>query len=84
MKMIDGIGVKHLTLINEIAAGRWPFRAPTKNNRELAKIAPFNEPNVEQATKSGMSHANIPSILSPYVTATANDAWISLAGRTAK
>lgn len=74
MKMIDGIGVRHFTLINEMAAGRCPLRAPTKNNRELAKIAPFSEPKVEQATKSGIKNANIPSILSPNVTATANDA----------
>jgi hypothetical protein len=84
MKMIDGIGVKHFTLINEIAAGRCPSRAPTKNNRELAKIAPFKDPKVEQATKSGISHANIPNILSPKVTATAKDDWMSLTGRTAK
>lgn len=73
MKIIDGIGVKHLMLISEMTDGRWPFLAPTKNKRELAKIAPFNDPNVEHATKSGMSHANIPSILSPNVTATANE-----------
>lgn len=82
--MIDGIGVRHLMLINEMAAGRWPLRAPTKNNRELAKIAPFNDPKVEQATKSGITHANIPSILSLKVTATANEDLMSLTGRTAK
>lgn len=74
MKMIDGIGVKHLMLMRLIQAGRCPFLAPTKNKRELAKIAPFNEPKVEQATNNGINHANIPSILSPNVTATANDA----------
>lgn len=74
MKIIDGIGVKHLMLISEIAAGRCPFLAPTKNSRELAKIAPFSDPKVEQATNSGISHANIPNILSPNVTATATDA----------
>lgn len=74
MKMIDGIGVKHLMLISEIAAGRCPFLAPTKNSLELAKIAPFNDPKVEHATNNGISHANIPSILSPNVTATANEA----------
>lgn len=72
--MIDGIGVKHLTLINAMAAGKCPFRAPTKKSRELAKIAPFNDPKVEHATNNGISHANIPSILSPNVTATANEA----------
>ena len=65
MKIIDGIGVKYLRLIREITDGRWPFLAPTKKSRELAKIAPFNDPKVEQATKSGISQANIPSILSP-------------------
>jgi hypothetical protein len=74
MKRIEGIGVKHLTLINEIAAGRWPFRAPTKKSLELAKIAPLSDPKVEQATNSGISQANIPNILSPNVTATAKDA----------
>lgn len=84
MKMIDGIGVRHLMLINEIAAGRCPLRAPTKNNRELAKIAPLSEPKVEHATNSGITNANIPNILSPNVTATANDDWIVFAGSTAK
>lgn len=72
--MHDGIGVRHLILMSEIAAGKCPFRAPTKNNRELAKIAPFNDPNVEQATNNGINQANIPNILSPNVTATANEA----------
>lgn len=61
-------------LINEMQAGRCPFLAPTKNNRELAKMAPLSDPKVEQATKSGISQANIPSILSPKVTATAKEA----------
>jgi hypothetical protein len=74
IKRIDGIGVKHLTLISEMAAGRWPFLAPTKNSLELAKIAPFSDPKVEQATNKGISQANIPSILSPKVTATAREA----------
>lgn len=74
MKIIDGIGVKHLIFIKDMAAGKCPFLAPTKNNLELAKIAPLSEPNVEQATKSGMSQANIPNILSPKVTATASEA----------
>lgn len=72
--MIDGIGVRHLTFISEIAAGKWPFLAPTKNSRELAKIAPLSEPNVEQATNNGIIQArNAGSILSPNVTATANE-----------
>jgi hypothetical protein len=74
MKIIEGIGVRHLTFIREIAAGKCPFRAPTKNNRELAKIAPFRDPNVEQATKRGIIHVRkAGSILSPNVTATASD-----------
>ncbi|CRL07183.1 CLUMA_CG020168, isoform A [Clunio marinus] len=72
--MIEGIGVKHLMFTNDIAAGRCPFRAPTKKSLELAKIAPLSDPKVEQATKSGISQANIPIILSPNVTATASDA----------
>mgnify|MGYP003463293378 CR=1 FL=1 len=74
MKIIEGIGVRHLTFISEIAAGKCPFLAPTKNNRELAKIAPLSEPNVEQATNNGIIHVKkAGSILSPNVTATAND-----------
>lgn len=82
--MIDGMGVRHLMLISEIAAGKWPFLAPTKNNRELAKMAPLSDPKVEQATNNGISQANMPNILSPNVTATASDAWMSFVGRTAK
>ncbi|KAL0101810.1 hypothetical protein PUN28_019149 [Cardiocondyla obscurior] len=37
-----------------MAVGRCPFRAPTKNNLADAKIAPFNAPKVEHATKNGM------------------------------
>lgn len=74
MKIIEGIGVRHLTFISEIAAGKCPFLAPTKNNRELAKIAPLSEPNVEQATNNGIIHVKkAGSILSPNVTATAKD-----------
>lgn len=57
-----------MTLINEMAAGKWPFLAPTKNRRDEAKIAPFNDPKVEKATNSGIVQANIPNILSPKVT----------------
>lgn len=31
-------------------------------------MAPFNEPNVEQATKSGIIHANMPNIFVANVT----------------
>lgn len=53
----EGTGVEHLTLINEIAAGKWPFLAPTKNKRDEAKMAPFNDPNVEHATNKGINQA---------------------------
>lgn len=55
-------------LINEIAAGKWPFRAPTKNSLDEAKIAPFNDPKVDAATKIGIVQANHPNIFSPNVT----------------
>lgn len=64
----DGIGVEQLILINEMTDGKWPLRAPTKNRRDDANIAPFNDPNVEQATNNGITHANIPSILLANVT----------------
>lgn len=68
MNIKDGIGVKQLTLINDIAAGKCPFRAPTKNKRDDAKIAPFKEPNVEQATNNGITQANMPSFSLANVT----------------
>lgn len=74
MKIIEGIGVRHVTFMSDIAAGRCPLRAPTKKRRELAKIAPFSEPNVEQATNNGIIQVKkAGSILSPNVTATASD-----------
>lgn len=68
MKIKDGIGVKQLMLIRDIAAGKCPFLAPTKNRRDEANIAPFNEPNVEHATNNGIIHAAQPSILFANVT----------------
>lgn len=68
MNISDGIGVKQWILISEMAAGKWPFRAPTKNRRDDAKIAPFSEPNVEQATNSGITHAKNPNWLLANVT----------------
>jgi hypothetical protein len=38
-----------LTLMSDNTDGKWPCRAPTKNNLDDAKMAPFSEPNVEQA-----------------------------------
>ena len=67
-KINDGIGVRQWMLISEMAAGRCPFRAPTKKRRDDAKIAPFSDPNVEHATKNGIIHAMNPSILLPKVT----------------
>lgn len=55
-------------LISESAAGRCPFRAPTKNSRDEAKIAPFSEPKVEHATNSGIVQAMKLSIFSANVT----------------
>lgn len=66
-KMSDGIGVKFRTLMREMAEGRCPLRAPTKNNRDDAKIAPFRAPKVEQATKSGIIQDITPSSLLPKV-----------------
>lgn len=65
--MSDGIGVKFWTLIRDMAVGRCPFRAPTKNNLDDAKIAPFSAPKVEHATKNGMIHDIKPNNLSPKV-----------------
>lgn len=65
--MREGIGVKFLTLMSDIAVGKWPLRAPTKKSRELAKMAPFRAPKVEQATKNGIIHDMGPSNLSPKV-----------------
>lgn len=70
--------------IRAIAAGRCPCLAPTKNSLEEAKIAPFNEPKVEHATKKGISKEKPPSIWLPNVTATALDAKISSRDKTAK
>jgi hypothetical protein len=71
-------------LIKEIQAGKCPFLAPTKKRRDEANIAPFNDPKVEHATNKGIRKANIPNILSPNVTATANEARISYVVKTAK
>ena len=56
-----------MTFINDIAAGKCPFRAPTKNSLELANIAPFKAPKVEHATKNGITQAMKPNNLSPKV-----------------
>lgn len=84
MKTKDGTGVSLLISIRQIARGRCPALAPTKKSLEEAKIAPFKEPNVEQATKNGIRRENVPNILSLNVTATASDAKISSLLRTTK
>ena len=38
------------------------FRAPTKKMRAEAKMTPLMQPKVEQATKSGISHAITPIV----------------------
>lgn len=53
--------------MSEIARGKWPFCAPTKNNLDDAKIFPFNDPNVEHTTNKGIIQVKYPSILSPNV-----------------
>ena len=63
--MSEGTGVRRFTLMRAMAAGRWPCRAPTKNSRDEAKMAPLSAPNVEQATNTGMVHDMTPSIFSP-------------------
>lgn len=55
-----------------MAEGKCPLRAPTKNNREETKIAPFRAPNVEQATKNGTIQDITPRSLSPKVCKTDN------------
>lgn len=84
MKTKDGTGVSLLMSMRQIARGRCPALAPTKNNLEEAKMAPFSDPNVEHATKNGIKNENIPNILSPNVTATASDAKISSRLKTTK
>lgn len=84
MNIRDGTGVSLFTSINAIAFGKCPSRAPTKNNRAEAKIAPFNDPNVEHATNIGIVKENTPNILFPNVTATAGDDRTSSRDSTAK
>lgn len=84
MNISDGTGVSLLTSIKEMARGRWPSRAPTKKRRDEAKIAPFNEPKVAHATKTGIKKEAKPSILSPKVIATASEAKMSFRLKTVK
>lgn len=84
MNISEGTGVILLMSIKDIANGRCPFRAPTKNNLEEAYMAPFREPNVHNATKSGIIQDIRPSIFILNVTATASDDRISSFVSTAK
>ncbi len=52
-------------LIKARAFGRCPSLAPTKTNLDAAKIEPFSDPNVEQATNNGIIQAIGPRIRSP-------------------
>lgn len=52
----DGIGVNRWMLMKEIARGKWPCFAPTKNNLDEANMLPFSEPNVEHTTNKGIIH----------------------------
>jgi len=66
-KINDGTGVNLSMLMSAIAFGKCPWRAPTKNSRDDANMAPFRAPNVEQATKNGIIQDITPSNLSPNV-----------------
>ena len=66
-KMRQGMGVSVWTLMRAMDLGMRPPLAPTKNSRELAKMPPLTEPNVEQATNRGITNAIGPKILFPKV-----------------
>jgi hypothetical protein len=59
------MGVKVCILIKAKAFGRCPSLAPTNTSLEAAKMDPFNDPKVEEATKRGMIQAIGPRIRSP-------------------
>lgn len=84
MNISEGTGVSFLMSIKDIARGRWPFLAPTKNSRDDVYIAPFKEPNVHRATNIDMIQDITPRILSLNVMATASEERISSFVRTAK
>ena len=50
-----------------IVRGICPSLAPTKNNLDDAKIPPFTDPKVEQATNSGINQAIGPNKRYPKV-----------------
>jgi hypothetical protein len=62
-----GIGVYVSTLIRARAFGKCPFRAPASGSLDGAKMAELRAPNIEQATKKGITHDITPRILSPNV-----------------
>ncbi|KFM79647.1 hypothetical protein X975_23847, partial [Stegodyphus mimosarum] len=79
-----GEGVKYFKLIMETIFGKWPSRAPTKNNLAEENIPPLRPPKVDKATHKGISQAITPKILSPNAPATALDANISPLVKTEK
>merc|ERR1719153_659847 len=82
--MRQGMGVRWLTLIRAMLRGMCPFRAPTKNSLEEAKMPPLTAPKVEQATKKGISQRKEePNSLLANVTATALEDKSSVGVRTA-
>lgn len=80
----EGTGVNLLISISEIASGKCPALAPTKNSRDDAYIAPFKDPNVQRATNIDIIHPQEPSIFSLKVIATAVEDRISELDSTAK
>ena len=63
-------------LIMDRNKGKWPPLAPTKSNREEAKIAPLSPPKADIATATGTVILSGPRVLSPKVTATALESKI--------
>lgn len=84
MNIREGTGVSLRMSIIDIASGKWPFLAPTKNSLDEAYIAPFKDPKVHKATNSGIIHDMTPRIFLLKVTATASEDRISSLVSTAK
>ena len=62
-----GIGVLVDVVMKAIVRGICPSLAPTKNNLDDAKIPPFTDPKVEQATNRGINQAIGPNKRYPKV-----------------
>lgn len=56
MNKMEGMGVRLPMLINAIAPGRWPLRAPTKKIRDELNMLLCNVPNAEMATSTCITH----------------------------